>query len=181
MSILILECMPKGDKVREGEILKEFLTLPGEDDGIDVKLKEFANKHDFLKFLSKGSNLDFYDFVHLSGHGSIDGADAAFFDLPKGSVQPFEFPEDIFEDLNVALSACELGKVAFVDPFIEQTSPASVLGPVKEVPFRDACLFWLNYYSLVFHQNHRPKTAYNKTVDYLQGKINGGFRFHETE
>ena len=111
MSILILECMPKGDKVREGEILKKFLTLPGEDDGIDVKLKEFANKHDFLKFLNKRSNLDYYDFVHLSGHGSIEGADAAFFDLPKGSVQPFEFPEDVFEDLNVALSAWSWGRL----------------------------------------------------------------------
>ena len=181
MDLLILECMPRCDNVREGEILADFFTLPDDVDDITVKLKEFTNKSDFLKYLKRKSNLEYYECIHLSGHGTVEDRETAYFEMPRGSISPDEFPEDCFSDMHVAVSACGLGKVVFVDPFLEKTAPKTVLGPQRDVPFRDACLFWINYYSLVLHQNSRPKTAYEKTVDYLQGRISGAFKFHETE
>ncbi|MEI8049748.1 MAG: hypothetical protein WCI92_20420, partial [Bacteroidota bacterium] len=169
------------DNVREGEILADFLTLPDDYDDITVKLKEFTFKRDFLKYLKRNSNFEDYDFIHLSGHGVVEDKETAFFELPQGKVQPYEFPDDCFSNINVAVSACELGKVSFVDKFIEQTSPLSVLGPQREVPFRHACMFWMNYYSLVLHDEVTPQIAYDKTVDFLQGRISGAFKFHETE
>lgn len=181
MNLLILECMPKCENVREGEILADFLTLPDDFDDVTVSVKEFTFKRDLLKYLKRKSKLKDYDCVHLSGHGLVEDQETAFFELTRGKVQPYEFPEDCFSDMHTAMSACELGKVAFVDPFIEQTSPSSVLGPQREVPFRDACLFWVNYYSLVLHHGVTPQTAYNKTSDFLKGRIIGAFKFWETE
>ena len=182
MDLLILECMRERDNDHEGEILADFLTLPDEDDDdVTVRLKIVTDKRDFLKYLKRSSNLDDFEYVHLSGHGIVEDKETAFFEVPKGKVRPYEFPEECFSGIHVAVSACECGKVAFVDPFIEQTDPLTVLAPQREVPFRDSCLFWINYYSLVLHQSFTPKTAHRKTSAYLQGKIIGGFQFHETE
>ena len=181
MDLIILECMRKCDNVREGEILAEFLSLPDEDDDVTVKIKEFTDKSDFLRYIRRRSNLKEFDFVHLSGHGIVEDKETAFFEVPRGRVQPYEFPEGCFSDMAVALSACELGKVAFVDPFIEQTCPSFVLAPQRTVPFRDACLFWINFYSLALHHDLSPKTAFNKTREFLNEKIVGAFQFWDTE
>jgi len=182
MNLLILECIPKYENIQEGKILADVLTLPDDDDDdVMVGVKEFTFKRDLLKYLKRKANLKNYDFIHLSGHGIVEDQETAFFELPHGKVQPYEFPEDCFSDMHMAMSACELGKVGFIDPFIGQTSPLSVLGPQREIPFRDACLFWVNYYSLVLHHGITPRSAYNKTSDFLKGKIIGALKFWETE
>ena len=71
MTLLIIECIPKQDrgrqnKAREGMILFRFLTLPGTEN-LDIKLREFQNKKDIIKFLNREKNVEDYEFVHLSG------------------------------------------------------------------------------------------------------------------
>jgi len=181
MTLLILECLPKYEKVREGRILADILTLPSDGDDICVSFKEVTFKRDLLNYVKRRSNLKGYEFIHISGHGMIEDQETAFFELAQGKIQPDEFPADCFSDMHMALSACDLGKVAFVDPFIGQTSPLSVLGPQRAIPFRDACLFWVHYYSLVLGHGVSPRTAYHKTSECMRGKITGALKFWETE
>ena len=176
MPLLILECTPKQDMAREGMILFNFLTLPGLED-LDIKLREFQNKKDLVKFLNQEKNVEDYEFVHLSGHGSVFDKHTAAFELPRGAMEAHEFPDNCFWDQSVALSACELGKTVFVDPFIEQTGPIEVIGPRKDVPFTDACVFWINYYYLVLQEGLTPKNAFGKTRTFLKKRITGGFKY----
>lgn len=182
MDLLILECTPKGDKDSEGLILKKYLTLPDHHDHVNVKLIEYTNKTDFLNYLDRHICLNSeYNFIHLSGHGCVENKNIANFYLPRGSVQPDEFPRDCFMGTHVGISACELGKAAFINPFIKQTCPISLLGPQKAVNFSDACLFWINYYSLILHYNCMPVTSYWKTVNFLKKRITGSFQFFESK
>jgi hypothetical protein len=182
MDLLILECTPKGNNAREGMILKEFLTLPDHHEHVNVKLIECTNKKDFLKYLDNHICLNSeYNLIHLSGHGCATDKDNAFFYLPRGRVQTDEFPTDCFMGTHIGISACELGRTAFVNPFIKKTSPITIIGPQKVVPFSDACLFWINYYSLVLHHEHKPVTSFNKTVDLLKKRISGSFQFFESK
>ena len=178
MDLLIMECTPKGDKASEGEILKRFLTLPDFIDDVKINLVEYTNKSDFLNYLYRHICLNRdYNLIHLSGHGWVEDKETAFFYLPRGSVKPDEFPRDCFMGTNVGISACELGKTAFIDPFIKQTCPVTILGPQKVVNFSDACLFWINYYSRILHHNYKPLTAYQKTIYSLKKDVRGSFQF----
>ena len=184
MTLLIIECIPKQDrgrqnKAREGMILFRFLTLPGTEN-LDIKHREFQNKKDLIKFLNREKNVENYGFVHLSGHGLKIDKHTAVFELSRGVMDAHEFPEDCFWDQSVALSACELGQTVFVDPFIEQTGPADVIGPQKDVPFTDACVFWINYYYLVLEEGLTPKNAFEKTRTFLKKRMTGGFKYWET-
>lgn len=179
MNLLLLECTPKSQKAREGLILYHFLSLPA-DKPFKVELQKFTDKNDFLSFLSKRKSLMHFDCIHLSGHGTVE-KEGTFFHLPRGSVSPDEFPKHCFDDKCVALSACELGKIAFVDPFIKQTQVQYVVGPNREVPFMDAAVFWVNFYYYMLKENISPMTSFSKTKENLEGYVRGAFQFHETE
>ena len=181
MTLLILECTPKQDrgrqnKAREGMILVRFLTLPGLE-CLDIKLREFQNKKDIIKFLHREKNVEGFEFVHLSGHGSVLDKHTAVFELSRGVMEAHEFPENCFWDQSVALSACTLGQTAFVDPFIKKTGPSEVIGPQREVPFTDACAFWIPYYYLVLQEDLTPKNAFVKTKNFLKGRMTGSFQY----
>ena len=177
-----MECTPKGDKASEGAILKRFLTLHDFIDNVKINLVEYTNKRDFLNYLDRHICLNRdYNLIHLSGHGWVEDKETAFFHLPRGSVKPDEFPRDCFMGTHIGISACELGKTAFIDPFIKQTCPVSILGPQKIVGFSDACLFWINYYFLILHQNNKPSTAYRKTKYLLKKEVRGSFQFFKNK
>jgi len=179
MSLLILECVPKKWKAREGLALYHFLKLPVGTD-IDVKLVEFRTKTEFLKFLSKEKNLSQFQFVHLSGHGSIH-KHVGVFELPYGDVLPQEFPKACFEGQCITLSACELGKSDFSGPFIQQTLPEFVIGPSRDVTFDDAIIFWVNFYFFVLYRDFKATTAFDKTRGFLAPHIKGGFSYWKME
>lgn len=173
MSLLILECTPKQDKVREGFILKEFLHMT---EFSDVFYKEFVNKNNFLNYIGNEDRMDNYDVIHISGHGIVDD-DEAYFSLPRGGVKPDEFPKRCFSDKLVALSACELGKIAFIRPFMENTDAKYVIAPQREIDFIDAALFFINFYYFIYHHNMKYKTAYDRIYKFLGDRIRGAFRY----
>lgn len=173
MTLLILDCDPKADGFREGWILGEFLKMADED---SVEVQEFQSKRKLLRFLSDPDNLS-YEHVHLCGHGKVYGRDSGEFQLPRGSITADGFPESCFEEMVVSLSACELGKAAFVRPFIESTGAVAVIAPQREVEFIDASLFFLNFYYLVFHHGMRPNTAYGRTIEYIGKRVRGAFQY----
>ena len=168
MTLFILECTPKKDGACEGLILSEFLSLMGEETE-EIAFKEFETKQEFLKFLSNDNKVSGYDCVHISGHGSVEGKIAEF-QLPRGSVTPDEFPEECFRYSTNFLICMWLGRAAFIKPFIERTQPDFVIAPMKEVPFRDAALFWVNYYDNIIYRGIDARRAFDSTKRYLHGK-----------
>ena len=94
-----------------------------------------------------------YEHVYISSHSDVQQKDEAYLKLPRVRIYPEEFPEDCFESAElVALSACSLGKAAFVDPFMEQAGARMVVGPKNEVEFIDSAIFFLNLFYLMHRQ-----------------------------
>ena len=174
MDLLIIEAIPKKDKAREGVVLNEFLRMT-DPEGHYFNLKEYTNVYDLLTYIENCRNMERYDFVHLSGHGEVDET-RAIFKCPKGHIAADEFPPDCFGGRTVALSACQLGMKAFIDPFMEQTGAKYVIAPQREVPFIDAAVFFVNFYYFVAQHGNRATTAFSKTDEHLQRRARGGFK-----
>jgi hypothetical protein len=64
-----------------------------------------------------------------------------------------------------------MGQTVFVDPFIEQTGLVDVIGPRKEVPFNDACVFRINYFYLVSQEGLTPKNVFRNTRPVLKKEL----------
>lgn len=93
----------------------------------------------------------------------------AYLQLPRARVYPEEFPEDCFAGTElVGLSACSLGKVAFIDRFMKQTGARMVVGPKKDVLFADSAIFFLNLFYLMHCQERGVKSALARTTDFLK-------------
>ncbi len=87
-----------------------------------------------------------YEHVYISSHGDVQQKDEAYLKLPRARVCPEESPEDCFESAElVALSACSLGKAAFVDPVYGTDRRTDGCRP-KEVEFIDSAIFFLNLF-----------------------------------
>ncbi|NLB01240.1 MAG: hypothetical protein GX837_09860 [Methanomicrobiales archaeon] len=165
MTMLILECCTKkadyNSGYRDGYVLNEFLRM------IDhpVDYHEISRKSDLLDLLSDDPC---YEHVYISSHGEVQ-EDEGYLQLTRARVHPDEFPEDCFESAElVALSACSLGKVAFTDPFMEQTGARLVVGPKKDVLFADSAIFFLNLFYLMHRHGRGVKSALERTADFLK-------------
>ncbi|WP_298666742.1 hypothetical protein [uncultured Methanofollis sp.] len=170
--LAIIECVPQNEDKKEGLVLYEFLHTTGID---FADYFEFTNCSDLLEFLASGE-VEEYASVHLSGHGAASG-DEACFKMPRGRIHPDEFPAECFLGKTVAVSACELGRKCFADPFLATTMAAAMIAPQREVPFIDAAVFFVNYYYHLYRQGVRPRTAFDRTREYLNGKALGGFQY----
>jgi len=171
--LFILECTPKCDH-REGEVLFNFLDMTEPD---TLFIRDFTTKNEFLGYLRRKKNLDGCDVIHLSGHGD---SYTNTFDLPQGRVLPDEFPKGCFEGKIVTLSACALARKQFMDPFIAVTKADYVIGPMYDVEFADAAIWYLNYYYLILHHNFTPVGALDRTNRMLcgssqRGRVKGGW------
>lgn len=172
--VFIMECIPKSDEYREGEVLFKFLEMT---DPKDIAVKDFTTKSEFLGYLKRKMNLDGFNFVHLSGHGEPK---RCAFELPLGLVEPDEFPPDCFEGRRVALSACALSRREFIEPFMETTGAKAVIAPRKDVRFDDAAIWYLNYYYLMLHHRFTSMGAFDRVNDTLcygprRGRVKGAF------
>jgi hypothetical protein len=174
--LFILECIPRSDEYEEGEVLHKFLSMTNPR---DLGLRKFTAKKEFLAYLRRGSSLDGFDFVHLSGHGERDeGA----FELPKGVVHPDEFPKSCFEGKRVTLSACGLSRKDFMTPFLDVTGAKAAIAPKKDVRFDDASIWFMTFYYLMLHHRFTPSGAFDRANDMLcygprRGRVKGGFEY----
>jgi len=178
--LFILECVPKNQAVKEGEVIFNFLEMTITGIG-DVTMKDFVAKSELLRYLGRRRNLEGFDFVHLSGHGDMDD-DGVVFDLPNGQVHADEFPSGCFEGKSVTFSACALSRRDFMDSFLDTTSANAAVAPQNEVEFIDAAIWYLRFYYLVLHRGFTALGAYKRTMEELcdgppKGRVKGGFDY----
>lgn len=174
--LLILECIPKSDDYEEGEVLFRFLNMT---DPKDIALKELTTRKEFIGYIRRKSNLDGFDYIHLSGHGDPQGC---AFELPRGFVRPDDFPNSCFEGKRVTLSACGLSREDFMSPFLDITGAKAAIAPRKDVRFDDASIWFLTFYYLMLRHRFTPVGAFDRVNDMLcygprRGRVKGGFEF----
>jgi len=169
--LLIIECIPKSEKLNESLILSSFLKMTEPN---AIHTHTIKSKVLMLNYLRSKRDLHKFDFVHISAHG---GDDNGSIDLPQGSLRPEEFPEGCFSRQTVTLSACAMSRTNFVSELMETTGASRFIAPVNDVQFIDAAVWFINFYYLVLHQNYTPKGAFERTNSILRGKAKGGFQF----
>ncbi len=141
--LLLLECIPKEDKMEEGIVIREFLKLAFPK---KVKFKRIKTKDDFFKAIKRNT----CKYIHISCHGYGD-VDGYYIKLPKGKVYPSELDRSSnLYDRHCFISGCSLGKKAFADNFMKATDSEDVIAPLKDVYFIDAAAFWINFYYNLF-------------------------------
>jgi hypothetical protein len=179
--LFIIECMPKSDGCKEGELLFNLLgmTIDVRSRG-EVALKDdLVSKPEFLKYVARKSIARRFDFIHLSGHGDPDGCR---FEVPRGKVRPEEFPEDCFKGRTVTFASCGLSRNGFMQGFLNRTGAEAAIAPLNDVDFDDSAIWYSYFYYLVLHHGFTPWEAFERTRRFLcdsprNGRVKGGFQY----
>ena len=169
--LLIIECIPRSEKVNESLVLSNFLRMTEPD---AIHTHSIKTKSQMLNYLESKRDLQKFDFVHISAHG---GEDSESVELPQGTLKADELPEGCFSRQTITLSACAMSRMNFVSDFMETTGASHVIAPVHDVEFIDAAVWFINFYYLVLHHKFTPKGAFDRTDMNLSGKVKGGFQF----
>ena len=172
--VLIIECIPKTERMKEGQILKEVLRLIFGDSSCFC-YKEIKSRGNLLSYIKNKRDLDEYDFIHISAHGS-DGLGIV---TPNGTVYPTEFKSDCFDGKTLTISACSLGNRDFAGHLIYFTSANNVIAPSKDVEFSNAAIWFVNFYFLVLKRGRKAKTAFDTCKERLRGLVGGDFEFFD--
>ncbi|MBI0583746.1 MAG: hypothetical protein ISF22_05905 [Methanomassiliicoccus sp.] len=157
-SVLIVESIPLKEGPTEGDVLSKILEMASYD---YFELHTVTNKNDLLSMLEDRQFMKRFRIVHLSGHGDEEEPN---FLLPRGCVHASEFPEACFRNRTVCLSACTLGRSAFVRPFLEATGARFVIGPRRAVYLADAALFFMTFYYWTNRRRLGIEASYNRAV-----------------
>jgi len=172
--VLILECIPKNQGMKEGQVLKELLRMIFDSSSLFC-FKEIKSKNNLLGYIRNKKDLDEYDFIHFSAHGS----DEMGIETPNGVVYPYEFRQGCFDGKTITISACSLGNEIFAGYLIHQTDASNVIAPSKEVEFSSAAVWYVNFYYLVLRRNRRSETAYETCKYNFKGILGGNFQFFD--
>ena len=167
--LLIIECISKAERLNESVILYEFLKMSVPKSIHSVRM---SSKDEVLRYLRMKVNLNEYQYIHLSGHGD---AKKCMFETARGDIAPGEFSRNCFIGKTVTLSACDLGKKEFINPFLVTTGARFAMAPQREVLFIDAALWYTIFYYNALHIGNKPERSYEKTQKSLY--IKGAFQF----
>ena len=168
--VLILEMIPRNEGKDEGLVLYNFLKMKMP---TSVRYKVLKNKKEFIAALENIAPN--YSLIHISSHGRKEG----YLSLPRGYIEPHEFPEGCFTNSEVAFSSCQVGRSGFTDRLNERTGLRIAIAPLNDVVYIDAAMWFLHYYYLRCHQRYSAWDSFRRTDGKLRDKIRGGFKFFE--
>ncbi|WP_395449810.1 hypothetical protein ACHMW7_08335 [Aminobacter sp. UC22_36] len=90
-----------------------------------------------------------YRYLHISAHGEAEG-------LTLTNQEDIDFDElaillkPCLKNRRLFLSVCSMVHDDFADEIISKTGCYSVVGPTTDIYFRDAAVFWIAAYHLIF-------------------------------
>jgi hypothetical protein len=173
--VLVLECIPKGERKSEAAILDHFLRMVFYDRRDRVTIYRVTGKTQLLNYLEKKRDLDEYQFIHFSAHGEPEEDSLR---LPRGHLLAGDLRLGCFEGKTVSFSSCAMGRKSFATQVIERTGASNMIAPLHDVFYADAALWFMNFYYLVLDSGYSPKSAFQRVNGMLSDKIKGGFRFY---
>lgn len=165
--IFIIESLKFEDEEKnryEGKILSDMLHL----DGKQCKYYRIRTKQEFIEMIDKFQESN-YRYLHLSCHADQESMattlDAIRFDELAKILGPKLRNRRLF------LSACQMTNESLASKILPNSQCNSVIGPMKDVLFSDAAIFWCSFYHLMFKDN--PKVMKHEMIsDYLQNTAN---------
>ncbi len=154
--VFIIESLRFADekkKLHEGDVITKILMLSN----IDCQYYYVRTKKEFEHVL----NIFFesqYRYLHISCHGNtkknalVLSLDEITFDELAEMLSPN------FQKKRLFLSACSLVNYKLAETVIPMTKCYSVIGPSKDIYFRDAVIMWASFYHLIFKKEFEKMT-----------------------
>ncbi len=171
--VYILECIPKKEKLGEGEMLKKFLEIALPND--NVELKYIKGKDDFFAELNNNNS----KIVHISCHGYEGDGKFYIGGMADGQdVCSDEFIEnDRLRGRGVIITGCKLGRSVFAKEFLKRTLANSLIAPMKDIESFDVAIWSAIFYHHLFTKSFN----FGKSYDYMDEnfKFQGAMKMWE--
>lgn len=168
--IFIIESLDPDDEGNgrfDGSMLANFLRLWGK----QPRYRYVRTREEFEKALKHFKRSD-YRYLHLSSHGEAEG-------MQLTSQEEIDFDElavllkPVLKNRRLFLSVCSMVHDDFAEEMITKTGCYSVAGPTSEIYFRDAAVFWIAAYHLIFKADKNRMS--NKTLKAVLGQVRDMF------
>ena len=155
-SVLILECLDKGDPGSEGRFTTHMLSLMG----IKNQYIQVETKEQFVALLRTAPSQA--GIIHITTHGRCSKNAFHGFWTPEGDVQTDDLEEVRLSGKTIISTACLSGQLPFARRFQKVTSCRHYVAPQKSPRFHNAIMF-----SHLSYHNH---FILKKNVDEAFGK-----------
>ncbi len=151
--VFIIESLDFEDEEKkrfEGYIISDILRLSK----IETKYYYIRTKSEFKEVISKFYDSD-YRYLHISCHGGANGdsiwttMDEIKFDELALILEGNLYRKRLF------LSSCSVVNQKLAKTVIPKTECFSIIGPKKDIEFRDAAIMWASFYHLMFKKNKK--------------------------
>jgi len=130
----------------EGHIISNILQLSN----IESKYYYVRTKKEFEKVTELFNNSN-YRYLHISCHG---GENSIWTTLDKISFEQLGvILKDSLNRKRLFLSACSVVNNELAKQIIPKTGCISIIGPQKNIEFRDATIMWASFYHLMFKED----------------------------
>ncbi len=169
--VFIIESLDPDDEGNgrfEGSLVSNFLRLHGK----NPKYRYVRTRDEFESALSAFTRSD-YRYLHISCHGDTEG-------MILTNQEEIDFDElaillkPCLRNRRLFLSACSMIHDDFAREVITKTGCYSVVGPTTDIYFRDAAVFWISAYHLMFKAD--KKRMVNSTLKAELGRVRDLFK-----
>lgn len=148
----------------EGHIISNILQLSN----IESKYYYIRTKKEFEKVLELFQKSN-YRYLHVSCHG---GDNSIWTTLDKISFEQLGVMlSNLLYHKRLFLSACSVVNHELAKQIIPKTDCYSIIGPKKDIEFRDAAIMWASFYHLMFKEEMNRMTR-SEIIDSLQKVVN---------
>ena len=148
----------------EGRIIANILDL----NKVPSKYYYIRTRQEFIEVLTLFEKSN-YRYLHISCHGSKSHLYLTLDELSYSEIG--KLLEKYLKKKRLFLSACQATNENLIKTIIPKSACYSVIGPVKDIAFRDAAITWAAFYHLMF-KNDPKRMNRVSLLKFLQKVVN---------
>lgn len=109
-----------------------------------------------------------YRYLHISCHGNSEGLGTTLEFIPFKEFG--RITQSCLDKRRLFVSACSAGNENLAKAVLPSSGCNSVIGPIKDIAFGDAAIFWASFYHLMFKidKSKMKKEQLRMTLDKLE-------------
>lgn len=138
----------------EGRFLSQILHLGGKESAYCYIQTENEFKKALRLFRVSG-----YRYLHLSCHGSRRSISTTLDDISFSRLSNLVKP--YLKNKRLFISACSAVNDDLAKVVIPSSGCSSIVGPIEEIQYNDAAIFWASFYHLVFTKDPKKMKREN--------------------